>query len=325
VTEPTGSTELEDQGLPLTALAVAAGRAVETSRADPLVTDRFAAALVVAARSHLDLPTVWPAEPAEAPPLQQPLLLASIYIGMRTRFIDDFLQSEPSTAQTVILGAGLDTRAFRLPWPDGARVFEIDSANVLEFKAHVLGRLSAEPGCELVSLPADLSLPWREPLLAAGFDPAQPATWVLEGLLPYLDAASQLAVLGEVAALSAPGSRAVIERAVALPKTDDIEAKLREFSEQTGLPMSELLARADPPDPVELLESSGWRCSGHTVEELCSMYGRVLSLAAPDAAGTDAAGPGGPAPGGTGAGGPAPEQQPTPDQSRGGFVTAWLP
>jgi methyltransferase (TIGR00027 family) len=308
MTEPTGSTELEDQGLPLTALAVAAGRAVETSRPDPLVTDPFASALVVAARSHLDLPTVWPAKPSEAPPLQQPLLLASIYIGMRTRFIDDFLQSEPGT-QTVVLGAGLDTRAFRLHWPVGAKVIEIDSANVLEFKAHVMSRLSAKPGCELVSLPADLSLPWREPLIAAGFDPGQPTIWVLEGLLPYLDAASQRAVLEEVAALSAPGSRAVLERAVALPKTDDIEAKLLEFSQQTGLPMSELLARADPPDPVELLEAAGWHCTGHTVEELCSTYGRVLSL--------DPAADPGPEQ-------PAPKQQPNQEQSRGGFVTAWL-
>lgn len=307
-----GSTSLEDQGLPLTALTVAAGRAVEASRPDPLVADRFASALVVAARSHLDLPTVWPAQPSAAPPLEQPLLLASIYIGMRTRFIDDFLQSASATAQTVVLGAGLDTRAYRLPWPAGSKVIEVDSANVLEFKAHVLGRLSAEPGCELISLPADLSLPWREPLLAAGFDPSQPTTWVLEGLLPYLDAAAQHAVLGEVAALSAAGSRAVIERAVPLPKTDDIEAKLREFSEQTGLPMSELLARADPPDPVELLEAAGWRCSGHTVQDLCSRYGRVLSLDASVGAGTpNAAQPG--------------AENQGQDQSRGGFVTAWLP
>jgi methyltransferase (TIGR00027 family) len=233
---------------------------------------------------------------------------------MRTRFIDDFLQSDSPTPQTVVLGAGLDTRAFRLPWPEGARVFEIDSANVLDFKAHVMNRLSAKPGCELISLPADLSVPWRDLLLAAGFDLGKPATWILEGLLPYLDAASQRAVLEEVAALSAPGSRAVIERAVALPKTDDIEAKLREFSEQTGLPMSELLARADPLDPVELLEPAGWRCSAHTVEELCSMYGRVLSLDA-SVGGPDAEQPG---PGETALG------QPNQDQSRGGFVTAWL-
>ena len=307
-------TELEDHGLPLTALAVAAGRAVETSRPDQLIADPFAAALVKAAHSHVDLPTAWPASPEDAPPFQQPLLLASIYLGMRTRFIDDFLTSGPQTAQTVILGAGLDTRAYRLPWPDGARVIEIDHANVLEFKASVMTGLSAEPACKLITVATDLSRPWRGPLLAAGFDPKQPTTWVLEGLLPYLDAAAQLAVLEEVAALSASGSRVVIERAVALPKTDDLEAKLRDFSLQTGLSMSELLARADPPDPVELLESAGWRCIEHTVPELCSMYGRSLSLAESAEAGVaETSAPGPEQTGGSG----------TSGQSRGGFVTAW--
>ncbi|MFC7847056.1 SAM-dependent methyltransferase [Arthrobacter sp. NPDC057388] len=322
--EPGGSTELKDEGLPLTALAVAAGRAVEASRPDPLVADPYASALVVAARSHLDLPTVWPAQPAEAAPLQQPLLLASIYIGMRTRFIDDFLQSGSPTLQTVVLGAGLDTRAFRLAWPAGARVFELDSANVLEFKAHVLSRLSAEPGCEVIPLGADLSLPWREPLLATGFDPGQPTTWVLEGVLPYLDAAAQHAALGEIAALSSSGSRAVIERAVPIPKTDDMDTKLREFSEKTGLPMSQLLARADPPDPVELLEAAGWRCNASSVEDLCSKYGRVLSLDPATDAGVGA--PEAEQPQAEQAG-PETRGQDThgQDQSRGGFVTAWLP
>jgi methyltransferase (TIGR00027 family) len=268
------------------------------------MADPFALALVEAARSHVDFPTSWPTDPNAASPLQQPLLLASIYIAVRTRFIDDFLQSGPPTRQTVLLGAGLDTRAFRLPWPGGTRVFEIDHANVLEFKAAVLGRRSAEPQCELVTVATDLSLPWREPLISAGFDPQQTTTWVLEGLLPYLDAAAQLSVLKEVAALSAPGSRAVIERAVPLPKTDDVEAKLREFSLQTGLSVSEVLARADPPDPVELLTAAGWRCTAHTVQELCATYGRVLSLTE------------------TGHPGPGALQQPASGQSRGGFVTA---
>jgi methyltransferase (TIGR00027 family) len=268
------------------------------------MADPFALALVEAARSHVDFPTSWPTDPNAASPLQQPLLLASIYIAVRTRFIDDFLQSGPPTRQTVLLGAGLDTRAFRLPWPGGTRVFEIDHANVLEFKAAVLGRRSAEPQCELVTVATDLSLPWREPLISAGFDPQQTTTWVLEGMLPYLDAAAQLSVLKEVAALSAPGSRAVIERAVPLPKTDDVEAKLREFSLQTGLSVSEVLARADPPDPVELLTAAGWRCTAHTVQELCATYGRVLSLTK------------------TGHPGPGALQQPASGQSRGGFVTA---
>lgn len=306
----------QDRGLPLTALAVAAGRAVESSRPDRLVWDPFAADLVLAARSHVDMPVQWPARPADATPLRQPLLLASIYIGMRTRFIDDFLL-DGATAQTVILGAGLDTRAFRLEWPADARIFEIDSANVLDFKDSVLAGLAATPGADRTILDADLSQPWRRHLVSAGFDPGRSTTWVLEGLLPYLDAAGQQAVLGEVAALSAPGSRAVIERAVPLPKTDDLDAQLQEFSLRTGLPMSELLARADPPDPVSVLEAAGWRCAQHSVQDLCTAYGRVISLAESTSAR--------PASGTARDAGAEPSSSAQPgDQSRGGFVTAWL-
>jgi methyltransferase (TIGR00027 family) len=306
-------TGLEGDGLPMTALAVAAGRAVETSRPDKLMADPFAADLVNKAHSSLDLPLVWPTNPLDAPPLQHSLLLASTYLGMRARFIDDFLQSSDQTRQTVILGAGLDTRAYRLPWQDGARVLELDLASVLEFKAQVMTGLSAVPACELVSVSADLSVPWSEPLRAAGFDRGQATTWVIEGLLPYLDADAQLLTLNEVAALSAPGSRAVIERAVPLPRTDDFEAKLRDFSAQTGLPMSELLARADPPDPARVLAQAGWRCTQHSVEELCSRYGRRISLT-PDA-GT---------PTGQAADALSPAAQPGNAGSRGGFVQAWL-
>jgi methyltransferase (TIGR00027 family) len=304
MTEEGRNAELRNGGLPATALAVASGRAVETSRPDALIKDPFASALVVAARSPLDLPTVWPDNPSVAPPFQQPLLLASIYIGMRTRFIDDFVLSDPGP-QTVILGAGLDTRAYRLAWPEGAKVMEVDSAEVLEFKDNVFGRLSVGPGCELVSLAADLSQAWREPLIAKGFDPQQPTTWILEGVLPYLDSSAQNSVLRGLVELSSPGSRAVIERAVPLAQTDELDAKLEEFSQLTGLSMSELLARADPPDALEVLQSAGWRCAATSVEGLCAKYGRALSLDAGASQDIQAA--------------------QAPEKGRGGFVTAWSP
>lgn len=293
----------ESEGLPMTALAVAAGRAVETTRPDALAADPFAAAFVAAARSSLDLPTRWPADPGAAPYFQQPLLLASIYIGLRTRFIDDFLHSDPQTTQTVILGAGLDTRAYRLRWPAASRVLELDQASVLEFKAGVMEGLSAKPGCELITVAADLTDPWDQALLAAGFRREQATTWILEGLLPYLSADDQLATLQGVLALSSPGSRAVIERAIPLPATDDVEAKLREFSAQTGLSMGDLLARANPPDPAQVLESGGWNCQEHPVRELCLRYGRVISLTASD----------------------EPAREDSNGRSRGGFITASLP
>lgn len=287
----------------MTALAVAAGRAVETTRPDALVADPFAAELVKAADSDLDLPVAWPADPATAPALLQPLLLASTYIGLRTRFIDDFLQRGPQTAQTVIVGAGLNTRAYRLDWPAGSRVLELDHANVLEFKAAVMEGLSAAPACNLAAVAVDLAQPWGPAVISAGFDRRQPATWIIEGLLPYLESETQLAILNEVAALSPSGSRAVIERAVSLPDTEDVEVKLREFSARTGLPISELLARTNPPDPVQLLESAGWKCRQHSVGELCARYGRAISLTATD----------------------QPASGDSTDKSRGGFVTAWLP
>jgi hypothetical protein len=95
----------------------------------------------------------------------------------------------------------------------------------------------------------------------------------------------------------------VIERAVPLPATGDVDAKLKEFSARTGLRMDELLARSNPPDPVQLLESAGWTCSQYTLGELSARYGRAIALTASD--------------------------EPTSDNSnegsRGGFVTAWLP
>ncbi|WP_306912643.1 hypothetical protein [Arthrobacter sp. B3I9] len=89
----------------------------------------------------------------------------------------------------------------------------------------------------------------------------------------------------------------------ATPDLVEVQAKLRDFSAQTGLPMEELLARADPPDPARLLESAGWNCAEHSVAGLSARYGRAISLDATDELlGED-----------------------RNDGARGGFVTAWLP
>lgn len=288
-----------------TALAVAAGRAVEATRSDALAVDPYAGPLVAAARSPLDLPVRWPDDPTTAPPMQRPLLLASLYIGLRTRFIDDVLGEAGPTRQTVILGAGLDTRAFRLAWPDDHRVFELDHLDVLAFKNRVLTELGAHPTCELAAVGADLAQPWADALRGAGFDVHQPTAWVVEGLLPYLSGAAQLDTLDSIVGLSASGSWAVIERATALPDTEDLEAKLRAFSAQTGLAMSDLIARANPPDPAALLTARGWLVREHSVAQLCDRYGRRISL--------------------TGEEQPGPAATGRPDHSRGGFVTARLP
>ncbi|MFE2445213.1 SAM-dependent methyltransferase, partial [Streptomyces sp. NPDC059426] len=133
-------------GVGLTALLVAAARAIETHRHDSLARDVFAEHFVLAAPACADWPVRIQQVPAgDADPLWGRF---ARYFGLRTRVLDDFLLRSVqggSACQVVLLGAGLDTRAFRLDWPPGCVIFEIDREGVLAFKHQVLGGLSATP------------------------------------------------------------------------------------------------------------------------------------------------------------------------------------
>jgi len=282
----------------LTALAVASGRAVETSRPDALIHDPFAAPLVEAllavGSTDVDLPTAWP-EPTEVlTPRRRALLLSSAYIGLRTRFIDDYLAGLRPGAdpvpevdlprQVVILGAGLDTRAFRLDWPGRTEIFELDRPEVLLYKRDVLREMGTGPRCEWFAVPVDFQHAWDYSLIAAGFDRRRRTVWIVEGVLPYLPADDQREAIATIARLSVPGSRAVIERAITLVDAPELDEKLRVFAAETGLPMDGLLARANPPDPAAILAERGWTVQNHTVAGLADRYGRDLADdAAPDA------------------------------------------
>ncbi|MER6798560.1 SAM-dependent methyltransferase, partial [Amycolatopsis mediterranei] len=175
-----------------TAIGVAALRAYESRRPDRLFDDPYAAAFFEAGRSAL---------PGTSPEGPQAGLGAMFYpqVVIRTRFYDDYLLGA-GCAQVVLLAAGLDTRAFRLAWPDGTRLFELDLPEVLAFKDEVLGRHGAEPACARVVVPADLREDWAAALREAGFDPAVPTAWLAEGLLMYLtpeEAERLLTTVGE--------------------------------------------------------------------------------------------------------------------------------
>lgn len=278
-----------------TALAVAACRAVETSRGDALIRDPFAAKLAEPGNGRF--PSSWPEHPEDASPLDQPALLAAVYIGLRTRFIDELIANNPAT-QCVILGAGLDTRAYRLEWPAGATVYELDTPATLTYKERVLAEAGAEPLAKRIALGVDLrETSWTSQLVDAGLDPAASTVWVIEGLFPYLDAAAQSAVLHGVAELSTGIATAVIERAVPLVDGPDLDDKLDAFAAQTGMSVAEILARTSPPNPAELLESTGWTAEDKGVDELQRRYDRILSL---DPAASE----------------------PTGSEGRGGFVVA---
>jgi methyltransferase (TIGR00027 family) len=203
-----------------TALGVAAARAAETESANPLISDPFARVFLDAAGdgiwSWFAAPDL-PAEIAEAEPDLEPRMRGMVdYMAARTAFFDKFFldATRAGVRQVVILAAGLDSRAWRLPWPDGpdgTTVYELDQPRVLEFKSSTLRENGAQPACTLVNVPVDLRRDWPAALREAGFDTTAPSVWSAEGLLPFLPAAAQELLFERVQALGAPGSRIAVE------------------------------------------------------------------------------------------------------------------
>jgi methyltransferase (TIGR00027 family) len=196
----------------VTALGVAAARAAETESEDPLIEDRFARLFVEAAGAGM---WTWygggvPDEMAEAvPELSARMRMMIDFMATRTAFIDRFFldAAEAGLRQVVILAAGLDARAWRLPWPDGTVVYELDQPRVLEFKAATLQ--GHEPTCRRVGVPIDLRQNWPKALREAGFNAAESTAWSAEGLLRYLPAQAQDLLFERIDSLSVAGSRVV--------------------------------------------------------------------------------------------------------------------
>ncbi len=188
----------------------AAARAIAT-RADPeLIDDPFAAPLVRAV--GIDLLTRLAT--GETPPGD---LVEQVWIDIakiRTRFYDEFFldATRAGITQAVILASGLDSRGYRLPWPSGTVVYEVDQPQVIEFKTRTLAELGATPTADRRAVGVDLRDDWPTVLRTAGFDPARPTAWSAEGLLGYLPPEAQDRLLDTITELSAPGSRMATQR-----------------------------------------------------------------------------------------------------------------
>lgn len=192
-------------GAGVTAVAVAMARAMESGREDRMFHDPYAQSFVDAAKAVLGADE-WPSLVAWVD------LFYSRGV-VRTRFIDDFVcgAAAGGCTQVVLLGAGLDARAFRLPLPD-AQVFEVDTPSVFAFKDKVLADAGAQPTARRrTAVHADLREDFAARLAGSAFDPSSPTAWVAEGVLPYLTAAQAQQVITDVGRLSAPGSRLVFE------------------------------------------------------------------------------------------------------------------
>ncbi|WP_432931493.1 class I SAM-dependent methyltransferase [Microbispora sp. CA-135349] len=262
------------KGVAKTALGMAVVRVHESLRGDRLFDDPYAQRFLDAA------PGAFPEQSASAgglTALGPPAFLGAVFAFhgvLRTRFFDDYLLAATAAGcpQVVLLAAGLDARAFRLMWPDGVRVFELDLPEVFSFKEAVLDGLDAMPACERRTVPVDLRAEWAGRLVAAGFDRGAPTAWLAEGLLLYLTADEVTRLLTEVGELSTPGSRLAFEHGgIADPAL---------LAQAPGMPtMAEYasLWRGGPgEDAPGWLSRHSWQSQIHDRAELAASYGRLI-------------------------------------------------
>ena len=177
-----------------TAYWTAAIRARETTRNDHLFNDPWAADLAGAKGA------TWIREHPEN---------STIATVLRTRYFDDYLNritSDTAIKQIVLMAAGLDTRAYRLHWPEKIRLFELDQGSVLEYKEQILYNAGVKPACERHPVAVDLTVSWENSLKNSGFYTDQPSAWLLEGLLYYLSKEKLTSLLDKVMCLATPGS-----------------------------------------------------------------------------------------------------------------------
>lgn len=263
-------------GVGITALGVAACRAIESKRESRLVEDPYAEPFVSAA----DAPVPMRTEPLDGQPesaLDEVWQLMSLYMGVRSRFFDDYIIGAVADGvrQVVILAAGLDARAHRLDWPDGCTVFEVDQPRVLGFKDRVLRERGVEPRCERRVVATDLRGDWRSELLAYGFDPGRPTAWLAEGLLPYLPAEAEQQMLKVIHELSAPGSRLSTERVHDLGDLREHRVMIDALRE-IGFNIEGLFNTEPRQDIGERLAQHGWSSDEREAAAIAERYGRKL-------------------------------------------------
>lgn len=239
-----------------TALLVAGWRAVHARSPRPLVRDDYAQAFVAASQDP------YLAEALANPGTSENQTAFPRLYGVQTRFFDDFFLSagHAGVRQAVIVAAGLDSRAYRLDWPAGTTVFEIDLPKVLEFKSWVLAERGATPKARRIEVAADLRSEWSKPLEAAGFDVERPSAWSVEGILPYLTDDTQNTLFTLVSGLSAPGSRVAVG---ALGTRLDHQQLESLEATHPGVDMSgsvdfSALTYEPKSDPTDWLSAHGW-------------------------------------------------------------------
>jgi methyltransferase (TIGR00027 family) len=233
-------------GVGQTGIGVALSRALESDRPDRLFDDQIAKLFLEAVGYYRNITAV----------------------AVRTRYFDDALTAAAATCpQVVLLAVGLDARAFRLEWPQGTKLYEIDLPKVLGFKEKVLTSNNVTAQCERVVLPLDLRTDWPEELKKNGFDPATPTAWLAEGLLVYLSPEEVDTLVGRITELSAPGSRFTFDRHD-MKIVEHHKAQLLADAERA------LYKSGISGHPAEWLAPLGWKTEAEYGTEVGKRYNR---------------------------------------------------
>jgi methyltransferase (TIGR00027 family) len=259
----------------VTATMVAAGRAMATKDPRGLINDPFAEPLVRAVGVDLFTKMMDGELDLDAIENVSPTRMQAMTDGMavRTKYFDDYFIDATATGvrQVVILASGLDSRAYRLPWPAGTVVYEIDQPQVIEFKTTTLAGIGAKPATTRRTIPVDLRADWPAALQAAGLDTAAPTAWLAEGLLIYLPPEAQDRLFDNITALSMPGSTIATEF---VPGIVDFDAdRAREMSgafrdHGVDIDMASLVYTGERNHVVDYLRTNGWDVEGVTRTEL---------------------------------------------------------
>ena len=199
-------------------------------------------------------------------------------MAVRTRHFDKLFTDAAAAGvrQAVILAAGLDARAYRLPWLDGTSVYEVDQPEVIDFKSRTLADLGANPSTDRRTVAIDLRDDWPKALRDNGFDSTQPTAWSAEGLLIYLPPEAQDLLFDRINELSAPGSRIATEHIPDVSMFSDersqqISDRLKSYGHE--IEMGDLIYHDERSDVIEYLTGHGWEVASQPMREAYAANG----------------------------------------------------
>lgn len=263
-----------------TALFVAASRALEAQRPEPLAFDPYAEVFCRAAGGEwadvLD---------GRATGVHGHLLLETefgrhfvSFQAARTKYFDEYFANaiDAGVRQVVNVAAGLDSRAYRLPWADETVIFELDQPDVLRFKRDVMVERGDAPRANRREVAVDLRGDWPKALEDSGFDATKPTAWIAEGLLIYLPATAQEQLFSGIDSLSAPGSWVAIEEGRPMP--DEVFAAKQREERDFGAEGTffTLIYNEQHAPAAEWFGSRGWSATPTRLSDYLDHVGRPI-------------------------------------------------